>query len=167
VPETLQFEPPRIIPELHPRMRELPIPWLAQSGLADEDRPQFFEVMRRFGAKVDEERFERAPVRELFTGPLEGFEDAPIETWDIVDGNGTLRFTLWIVLYAQGFLFEAGTTTVCGEILHSSFEADESALGAFEGRPLSLALMAAQKRALRRHRNTCLADVRFARTFTY
>jgi hypothetical protein len=165
VPEKFRFEDPRVIQPAWPHFRDEP--WLEGFGPADEDRPQLETILRRYDDSVTEQKILHANARELFTGRIEGFDEEPIEIWDIVDDDGYVRYTLWLFLAAQGVLFEAGGTKVLGEVIYGSFHADDDALDMSEARVLTEQLTRAQKETVGRHPKSVLVDIVFERSFTY
>ena len=140
--------------------------WSDKCGLADEDRAQLLELaLQPLVPGLTDDALLKGKAREIFTGALEGFDDYPLEVWDLIGADEEPRYRVWLFHGNRGLLLESATeespARTIGEIhacvLHGVYEHVD--YHAFE--ELRTVLQAAQKRAKRSLPTAELAWVEF------
>ncbi len=129
---------------------------------AEEDHPQLLASLFAAEPALTSERLKTAKVAELFVGTLEGVDEEPIERWDVVGPDDEApRYQLWLFDGNRGALFEAGTTTLVGEIQRCIFRIVSEEMSYWDGEDLVRMLRAAHAVATRAANDTELAHVEF------
>src|SRR5512140_2759568 len=122
--------------------------WSDKCGLGDEDRAQLLSlVLSPLDPKLTDERLQTAKARDLFAGALEGFDDYPLEAWDLVDEEEEPVYRLWLFHGNRGLLLETESQKPLGEIHACILRADYDNIDYHDAEELRVVLQTAQRRA--------------------
>jgi hypothetical protein len=137
--------------------------WPDNLSLPDADRAQLAAILRLFGAKVTVKTVKTYPGQKLFTGGLQGFDEVPVEAWDVEDDAGRVLYQLWTYFADSGVLFEASTTKRIAPIIQGCFQGEDyGKLTPEKALDLGRRLQAASEAARREHPDSDLGSVEFA-----
>jgi hypothetical protein len=141
-------------------------PWLEyKAGMDDDERAELLTtVLQRVDPTLTDEKLVNGTAKDIFVGPLEGVELSAIECWDVHyldDDDEQTIYRLWLFFENQGLLVHHETKATHAMIAHCIFRPDSEHLDYWAAEELAAAFRVAQKKALRLHKETTLANVEF------